>query len=65
MSPLMLSALSDAATSALFSWDYGSGTLGALKRRGWVRQVDSTPRGRKYALTDEGQKVLEAELSRV
>ena len=63
MTPLMMAALSDAAKSELFSWDYASGTLGSLKRCGWVRQVDSTTRGRRYGITDEGRAAYEKALA--
>jgi hypothetical protein len=37
----MNAALVQAGVRPLGSWDFGSGTLGALKRRGYVRRVDT------------------------
>jgi hypothetical protein len=37
----MIAALVQAGVRPLGSWDFGSGTLGALKRRRYVRRVDT------------------------
>ena len=54
----MVAALEDASAGRLGSWEYGSGTLGALKRRGWVKNTDTTVRGRIYRTTPEGENAL-------
>jgi hypothetical protein len=41
MRPAMNEALVQAGVRPLGSWDVRSGTLGALKRRGYVRRVDT------------------------
>jgi hypothetical protein len=51
----MMSALEDAHAQKLASWDYGAGTLGSLKKRGWVKEVGVTTRGRVYGTTPEGE----------
>jgi hypothetical protein len=51
----MMSALEDAYAQKLASWDYGAGTLGSLKKRGWVKEVGVTTRGRVYGTTPDGE----------
>lgn len=60
LSATMWSAIEDAHAGHLSPWDYGAATISALKKRGWLRPVDVLQSGRrlgrKYALTEAGQK---------
>jgi hypothetical protein len=55
----MLDALRDASKpEGLNPWDYGSTTVGVLKKLGWVAaRAKVVPR--RYDITDAGRKALE------
>ena len=59
----MISALDEAHEKRLGSWDYGAATLSALKKRGWIRQVDVLTKGRTYSTTPEGERARDAILA--
>lgn len=53
-------AMALALENRLGSWDVGAGTLGSLKRKGWVVEIRVDHRftsGRRYGLTPVGLEV--------
>jgi hypothetical protein len=63
VSDKMRAALEKASSSkGLGSWETEAGTLGALKRRGWVErrnaEVDRVASSPRYFITDAGKKAM-------
>jgi hypothetical protein len=54
----MVAALRDAAHPArLDPWDFGSSTIGALKRGGFIVVRNGAAKPRRYELTDSGRRL--------
>jgi hypothetical protein len=65
LTPKMLECLADAKASwfaRISPWDYGSSTIGALKRLGYIegkREMLGGKASTRYAITEAGLKALE------
>lgn len=70
LTPAMRKCLEDAKASCfcgiaglISPWDYGSSTIGALKRLGYIEGRRSDSGGKKatkYAITEAGRRALES-----